>query len=388
MKMIYGSEILNFLVKKDVRRILKRKDSDAGHRGRALEELQASLFNRFRSSDGAKRQEQRLFGPIASLTFNFVVAVSIIFVNKWVLKNIGFHFPIFLSFIHYTVSWALMAILNAFALLPASPPSKSSLLSLFTLGFVMSFSTGLANVSLKYNSVGFYQMAKIAVTPSIVLAEFMWYGKRVSVLKGIALTVVSIGVAVATVTDLQFSLFGACVAFAWIVPSAVNKILWSNMQQQENWTALALMWKTTPITLLFLGSLIPCLDPPGVLSFNWNLSNTSAILMSAFLGFLLQWSGALALGATSAISHVVLGQFKTCVILLGNYYIFGSNPGTTSIGGAFVAIVGMSFYTYLNVYNPKQQAGKPSLRNGSSLQKSKLSKESEENHDGYGTESV
>lgn len=50
---------------------------------------------------------------------------------------------------------------------------------------------------------------------------------------------VSIGVAVATVTDLQFHFFGACVAVAWIVPSAVNKILWSNLQQQENWTALA-----------------------------------------------------------------------------------------------------------------------------------------------------
>lgn len=44
-----------------------------------------------------------------------------------------------------------MAILKALSVLPASPPSKSSILSLFTLGFVMSLSTGLANVSLKYN---------------------------------------------------------------------------------------------------------------------------------------------------------------------------------------------------------------------------------------------
>lgn len=32
-------------------------------------------------------------------------------------------------------------------------------------------------------SVGFYQMAKIAVTPSIVLLEFVWFKKRVSVSK-------------------------------------------------------------------------------------------------------------------------------------------------------------------------------------------------------------
>ncbi|XVF14879.1 hypothetical protein REPUB_Repub09cG0098800 [Reevesia pubescens] len=155
--------------------------------------------------------------------------------------------------------------------------------------------------------VGFYQMAKLAITPLIVVAELIWYKKGIAFSKVIALTVVSIGVAVATVTDLQFSLFGACVALAWIIPSAVNKILWSNVQQLENWTALALMWKTTPITLFFLVFMIPLLDPPGMAAFNWRLSNTSAILLSAFLGFLLQWSSALTLGVTSAISSVVLG---------------------------------------------------------------------------------
>jgi hypothetical protein len=56
------------------------------------------------------------------------------------------------------------------------------------------------------------------------------------------------------------------------------------------------MWKTTPITVFFFMALMPLLDPPGVLSFNWNLNSTSAIFISAIFGFLLQWSGALALG--------------------------------------------------------------------------------------------
>ncbi|KAL1325887.1 hypothetical protein AAHE18_13G191100 [Arachis hypogaea] len=355
--------------------------------GRALEELRASLFNEFRSSEGAKRQQQRICGPITALSFNFLVAVGIIFMNKMVLQTVKFKFPILLTLIHYLVSWFLMAVLKAFSILPSSPSSKSTRMStLFTLGFVMSLSTGFANVSLKYNSIGFYQMAKIAVTPSIVLAEFVLYRKKVSLSKAIALTVVSIGVAVATVTDLQFHFFGACVALAWIVPSAVNKILWSRLQQQENWTALSLMWKTTPITLIFLAAMMPCLDPPGVLSFDWNFGNTLVIFGSAILGFLLQWSGALALGATSAISHVVLGQFKTCVILLGNYYLFGSNPGAISIFGAFTAIAGMSVYTYLNM---RPQPNKVTPWQASTLPKSKLGKENGGTHDEhYGAESV
>ncbi|KAJ4964519.1 hypothetical protein NE237_024458 [Protea cynaroides] len=379
--MLCGRKMFNIFIRKDVRKILKRKDSDAGERGRALEDLRASLFNELRTSEGAKRQQQRICGPTVALSFNFVVSVGIILMNKLVLGKIGFNYPIFLTFIHYTLSWLLMAILNALSLLPSPPLSKSTpFSSLLALGMVMSLSNGLANVSLKYNSVGFYQMAKIAVTPTIVLAEFLLFRKMVSFHKVLALTVVSIGVAVATVTDLQFHFFGACVALAWIIPSAVNKILWSNLQQQENWTALALMWKTTPITLFFLVALMPWLDPPGVLSFGWTFSNTSAILMSAVLGFLLQWSGALALGATSATTHVVLGQFKTCVILLGGFLIFGSNPGKVSLCGAVTALAGMSVYTYLNL---QSQTNKISPRQTPfSLAKSKLSRDNTETHDG------
>ncbi|KAF0903406.1 hypothetical protein E2562_027696 [Oryza meyeriana var. granulata] len=279
------------------RRFIKRKDSDAGEAGRALEELRGSLYNEFHTSEGAKRQQQRFCGPSVALTFNFVVAVGIIMANKMVMGAVGFNFPVALSLIHYIAAWVLMAVLKALYLLPIAPPSKSTpLSSLFALGAVMSFSTGFANISLKHNSVGFYQMAKIAVTPTIVAAEFILLKKKVSLQKVITLAVVSFGVAVATVTDLEFNLFGACVAVAWIIPSAVNKILWSNLQQSGNWTALALMWKTTPITVFFFLVLMPLLDPPGLLSFNWNFRNSSAIMISALFGFLLQWSGALALG--------------------------------------------------------------------------------------------
>lgn len=282
---------------KDVRRFIKRRDSDAGETGRALEELRSSLYNELRTSEGAKRQQQRCCGPVVAMTFNFMVAVGIILANKLVLGKIGFNFPIFLTLIHYFTAWILMAIFKGLALLPVSPPSKTTpFSSLFFLGAVMALSTGLANTSLKFNSVGFYQMAKISVTPTIVLAEFILLKKTVSFKKVLALSVVSIGVAIATVADLEFNMFGACIAILWIIPSAINKILWSNLQQQSNWTALALMWKTTPVTIFFLLALMPWLDPPGALSFVWDVSNASAILISALLGFLLQWSGALALG--------------------------------------------------------------------------------------------
>ncbi|WVY90324.1 hypothetical protein V8G54_035838 [Vigna mungo] len=296
------------------RRFIKRKDSDAGDTGKALEELRASLYNEIRTSEGAKRQQQKYCGPVVALSFNFMVAVGIIMANKLVMGKVGFNFPIFLTFVHYITAWLLLAIFKALSVLPVSPPSKTTpFSSLFALGAVMAFASGLANTSLQYNSVGFYQMAKIAVTPTIVLAEFILFRKTISFTKVLALAVVSAGVAVATVTDLEFNLFGALIAIAWIIP-----------------------------------------NPPGVLSFKWDVNNSTAVLVSALLGFLLQWSGALALGATSATTHVVLGQFKTCVIVLGGFILFKSDPGVVSIGGAVVALSGMSVYTSLNLQGSQE----------------------------------
>ncbi|KAM3209431.1 hypothetical protein ACQJBY_063868 [Aegilops geniculata] len=119
-----------------------------------MEELRGSLYNEFHTSEGAKRQQQRFCGPGVALTFNFVVSVGIIMANKMVMGSVGFNFPVALSLIHYIAAWVLMTVLRALYLMPVAPPSKSTpFSSLFALGAVMSFSTGLANISLKHNRV-------------------------------------------------------------------------------------------------------------------------------------------------------------------------------------------------------------------------------------------
>ncbi|TYH87231.1 hypothetical protein ES332_D01G102300v1 [Gossypium tomentosum] len=245
----------------------------------------------------------------------------------------------------------------------------------------MKILTAIGPVSSQFSpwcSVGFYQMAKIAVTPTIVFAEFIRFRKTISFKKVLALAVVLAGIAVATVTDLEFNAFGACIAIAWIIPSAINKILWSNLQQEANWTSLALMWKTTPITIFFLLALMPWLDPPGVLSFKWDINNSTAVLTLALLGFLLQWSGALAVGATCATSHVVLGQFKTCVIVVGGYLLFNSDPGFVSRCGAVAALGGTSVYTSLSLKETNHRSSSKQLPTQIPLPKSKTSENGSE----------
>jgi len=65
----------------------------------------------------------------------------------------------------------------------------------------------------------------------------------------------------------------------------------------------------------------------------------------------------------------VLGQFKTIVIMLSGYLVFGSDPGITSICGAVVALGGMSFYTYLGLKDSATSGKKAPSRQNSFMAK-------------------
>jgi solute carrier family 35, member E3 len=65
--------------------------------------------------------------------------------------------------------------------------------------------TPLSNLSLAFNSVGFYQMMKILTTPYVALVEALFYGSKFSKPIITSLIVVTIGVVFASVNDIEVS---------------------------------------------------------------------------------------------------------------------------------------------------------------------------------------
>ena len=61
----------------------------------------------------------------------------------------------------------------------------------------------LWNLSLQLNPVGFYQLAKTAITPAVIAIEAAFYGNRPTCAELGAVTVLLSGVLLATVTDDQ-----------------------------------------------------------------------------------------------------------------------------------------------------------------------------------------
>jgi solute carrier family 35 protein E3 len=63
--------------------------------------------------------------------------------------------------------------------------------------------TPLSNLSLAFNSVGFYQMLKILTTPYVALIEGLFYGASFSGPIKLSLAIVTIGVLLASVNDVE-----------------------------------------------------------------------------------------------------------------------------------------------------------------------------------------
>ena len=59
----------------------------------------------------------------------------------------------------------------------------------------------MGNLCLRVNTVSFYQITKIAVAPTVMILEAVFYKKMPTVKVIISVVIVCVGIAFATVTD-------------------------------------------------------------------------------------------------------------------------------------------------------------------------------------------
>lgn len=88
------------------------------------------------------------------------------------------------------------------------------------------------NFSLSYNSVSFYQAMKLLCIPAVLLIKFVKNGETVSRKMALTLTVVLVGVGIATITDVQYNNFGLMMGFMAVATTAQFQI-WQGSKARE-----------------------------------------------------------------------------------------------------------------------------------------------------------
>lgn len=316
---------------------------------------------------------------------NIGASTSIILANKAVYTFARFPFPIALTFIH-TVFTALG--LKAFRAFGVFKPKaltwrQTTPLAAAFCGYIAS-----QNLSLKFNSVGFFQICKIAITPAVLLLQYALFSTVQSGKVKASIVVVCAGVTLATVTDLSATLLGATIAGASIFVTALFQIWMGSKQKEFDVNSNQLLDQYSPYASVIMLCLIPFFEPVGQLGdapvlgvpdveferyeiipfsadaegharstlLGWfqdpSLFTTASavlILVSSVLGLVVNLSAMLVIAHTSTLTYNVVGHVKTVLVLVGGVVIFGDTMPLKKFVGVCVTMAGVIWYSVLKM---------------------------------------
>lgn len=302
-------------------------------------------------------------GTIGALGLSVVSSVSIVICNKALISTLGFTFATTLTSWHLLVTFCSLHVALWMKLFEHKPFDARAVMG---FGILNGISIGLLNLSLGFNSVGFYQMTKLAIIPCTVLLETLFFRKQFSRSIQFSLTILLLGVGIATVTDLQLNALGSFLSLLAVLTTCVAQIMTNTIQKKFKVSSTQLLYQSCPYQALTLFVIGPFLDGLltnlNVFAFNYTPQVLFFIVLSCLISVSVNFSTFLVIGKTSPVTYQVLGHLKTCLVLTFGYVLLHDPFSWRNILGILVAVIGMVLYSYYCTRENQQKASEASAQ--------------------------
>ncbi|KAG8493779.1 hypothetical protein CXB51_011218 [Gossypium anomalum] len=301
------------------------------------------------------KAERKAVVDVAAWMFNVVTSVGVIIVNKALMATYGFSYATTLTGLHFATTTLMTAALRWFGFIQSSHLPLSELLKFILFA---NFSIVGMNVSLMWNSVGFYQIAKLSMIPVSCFLEVVMDKIRYSRDTKLSIAVVLLGVGVCTVTDLSVNTQGFIAAFIAVWSTSLQQYYVLHLQRRYNLSSFNLLGHTAPAqagTLLLLGPFLDYwLTNKRVDAYNFNLVSLQPahvtfrkmfIILSCTIAVGTNLSQFICIGRFTAVSFQVLGHMKTILVLIMGFFFFGKEGLNLHVVlGMIIAVAGMIWY--------------------------------------------
>ncbi|XP_058753314.1 UDP-xylose transporter 1-like [Vicia villosa] len=296
------------------------------------------------------------WGVIGALCLSVASSVSIVICNKALMTTLGFPFATTLTSWHLMVTFCTLHVaqrLNLFV-------TKSiEMKTIILFGILNGVSIGFLNLSLGFNSVGFYQMTKLAIIPFTVILETIFLNKQFSQKIKFSLFLLLVGVGVASITDLQLNFLGTILSLLAIITTCVSQILTNTIQKKLDVSSTQLLYHSSPFqaAILFISGPIvdKMLTNQSVFAFKYSTNIWVFIVLSCLIAVSVNFSTFLVIGKTSPVTYQVLGHLKTCLVLGFGYTLLHDPFNGRNIIGIVIVIFGMALYSYFCVEENKKK---------------------------------
>ncbi|KAK4726336.1 hypothetical protein R3W88_031253 [Solanum pinnatisectum] len=294
----------------------------------------------------SSKADKKAAGDVAAWMFNVVTSVGIIIVNKALMANYGFFFATTLTGMHFVTTTLMTIVLRWLGYIQAS---HLPLLDLLKFVLCANFSIVGMNISLMWNSVGFYQIAKLSMIPVSCLLEVSFDKIRYSRDTKLSIVVVLLGVAVCTVTDVSVNTKGFIAAFVAVWSTALQQYYVHYLQRKYSLSSFNLLGHTAPVqagSLLLLGPLVDYwLTNKRIDHFDFTFPSLVFIILSCTIAIGTNLSQFICIGRFTAVSFQVIGHMKTILVLILGFLFFGKEGlNIQVVVGMLIAVCGMIWY--------------------------------------------
>ncbi|XP_042503587.1 UDP-xylose transporter 3-like, partial [Macadamia integrifolia] len=176
----------------------------------------------------------------------------------------------------------------------------------------------------------------------------------------LSLSILLLGVGIATVTDLQLNALGSVLSLLAVVTTCVAQIMTNTIQKRFKVSSTQLLYQSCPYQAMTLFIVGPFLDGlltnQNVFAFKYTPQVLVFIVLSCLISVSVNFSTFLVIGKTSPVTYQVLGHLKTCLVLAFGYVLLRDPFSWRNILGILIAVVGMILYSYCCTLEGQQKA--------------------------------
>jgi|UniRef100_A0A7S4LKM3 solute carrier family 35 protein E3 len=279
-----------------------------------------------------------------SVSLNIVAAVALILVNKKAVFEVAnFHFGTALTIMHFLFTWACCV---AAAACGTFEPKMLDIVQIFKLSLVFSSYILFQNMSLVHNSVGFYQIMKIANTPAILIMEYILYGKKQGYRVLVSLVVICFGIFAAVFTEPKLNLVGTIHAVLAVLFNSLYTIWGKHKQDELKCNSPQLLLFQAPVSAAFL--LVPLFFDKfgGLITYSPSTTGIMFISISCLTAAVVNLSFFWMVGRTNAITANVVGYVKTVFVFLGGFVLFADALTLQNMVGITITLVGSAVFMW------------------------------------------
>jgi len=317
-----------------------------------------------------------VFKIASVITFYFIISLSMVFLNKVVMDNLQFPFPLLLTWLQFVVAIICIVVfgylgkvgVSVFSIIPPWEFDMEIAKKVLPLTIVYLCMVVFNNLCLRYVQVSFYQVARSLTVLWTALFQRLFLGKSVSYIRVAAVCVVFSGFVVGSKGETMFDwgglIFGVVASmFVALYGIFVKRVL--PAVDNNEWRLL--IYNTVMATVMLLPVVIVTgetepLDP------RYNSVAMSkdiwlAILLSGLAGFLINIAIFMQIKYTSPLTNAISGTVKAAVQTLLGVLLFGNLISLMNFFGIIMVIAGSFWYGQLSFAEMKaERAAQESVR--------------------------